>query len=330
MVDAVYGICKGKCPYEEKNMDRCPKCKGPLWSDQDGYDECKNPDCRWNEYAATHSSTSKGAKRKFSTVRNPKQVGTNLWDCIPQIGPCSMNCNQCFYNRPGAFYVPIDKPHIPDPKEVGSGIVKMNCGHDSNIKRKKVIETAKRYKNYFFNTSIPKLDFPGPVVFTANHDEEICSFDAKKMHWLDLPSNVMFVRLRVSPTNVNTVMMMAADITGQHIPVVLTFMAYYDMKPPTTPDEASWYAWRKRHINEYWCPTREFKLHVLTFMRGHLSRAAMRLLTMCGTLDSNYCKDCGNCEHHYWITKRLLAEAAEYRRALIGSSIKRWCSRGFL
>ena len=66
------------------------------------------------------------------TVRNPKQEGTPFWDCIPQTGPCPMQCNQCFYNRPGAYYVPIDKPHVPTPEEVGDGIVRMNCGHDCN------------------------------------------------------------------------------------------------------------------------------------------------------------------------------------------------------
>ena len=106
------------------------------------------------------------------TKRNPKQEGTPFFDCIPQIGPCPIGCNQCFYNRPGAYYVPIDQPHIPTPEEVGDGIVRMNCGNDSNNQRDRVVETAKQYQRYFFNTSIPRFDFPGPVVLTANPKEE--------------------------------------------------------------------------------------------------------------------------------------------------------------
>ena len=59
----------------------------------------------------------------MTTKRNPKQEGTPFFDCIPQIGPCPIGCNQCFYNRPGAYYVPIDKPHVPTPEEVSDGIV---------------------------------------------------------------------------------------------------------------------------------------------------------------------------------------------------------------
>ena len=55
------------------------------------------------------------------TKRNPKQEGTNIFDCKPQTGKCPLNCNQCFYNREGAFYVDIHKPHMPSVEEVGEG-----------------------------------------------------------------------------------------------------------------------------------------------------------------------------------------------------------------
>ena len=115
---------------------------------------------------------SKPAKTA-TTKRNPKQEGTSYFDCIPQTGPCPIGCNQCFFNRPGAYYVPLDQlPLVPTPEEVGDGIVRMNCGNDSNNQRDLVIATAQRYKHYFFNTSVRNLDFPGPVVLTANPREE--------------------------------------------------------------------------------------------------------------------------------------------------------------
>lgn len=261
------------------------------------------------------------------TIRNPKQEGSNLWDCIPQVGPCPNNCFQCFYNRPGAFYVPIDSPSIPDPEEVGDGILRMNCGHDSNLQRDLVIETAKKYKHFFFNTSIPNFDFPGPVVLTANPKEEdscVYPHDIDKA-WEEGKfqlDNLMFVRLRVSPTNLDLIERGVKCWTEKDIPVVLTFMAYYDQEPPGTklinhPDDPMAfvlkndqefkkvvYRWQKRHINSYWCPTREFKQYVLQRMK----KIGGRLVTMCGTLDSNYCKDCMNCEIYYTQTIKHLQE----------------------
>ena len=168
----------------------------------------------------------------MATTRNPKQDGTSLFDCIPQIGPCPIDCNQCFYNRPGAYYMPIDRPHVPTPEEVGDDIVRMNCGNDSNNHRDLVIETATRYRRYFFNTSIPRFDFPGPVVLTANpKEEQESSYAMPNWHgddWHSPAPNLMFVRLRTSATNLRLVDRAVATWTAAKVPCVITFMAYYD------------------------------------------------------------------------------------------------------
>jgi hypothetical protein len=244
-------------------------------------------------------------------IRNPKQAESNLFDCIPQIGPCPMGCNQCFYNRPGAFYLPIDQPSIPDPAEVGDGIVRMNCGNDSNNERELVIETAKQYKHAFFNTSLPCFDFPGPVVLTANRKEEIAeAYLYPYWHregWMSPAKNLMFVRLRVSPTNLELVAKAAAAWTQAQVPVVLTFMAYYTCEP-CVPDDILkvvpvCYEWKVRHINSYWCPTLAFIRYVLN------QHASNRLVSYCGSLEGSYCRLCRNCETHYIQTcKRLRGE----------------------
>lgn len=222
-------------------------------------------------------------------IRNPKQIGTNLFDCRPQTGLCPMNCNQCFYNRPGAFYVDINKPNIPTPAEVGDGIVRMNCGHDSNYQRDLVIETAKQYKEVFFNTCVLRFDFPGPVVWTANPQEEKpCLLPAISM----MANRLMFIRLRVSSNNLAYIKEAVDWFTLTYqIPIVLTFMAYYE--EGAVPNKTD-YEWKVRHINSYWCPTRQFKARVMQIFRDN------RLVTMCGTLDSNWCRDCRNCETYYW------------------------------
>jgi hypothetical protein len=256
----------------------------------------------------------------MGTIRNPKQEGSNLWDCIPQKGPCPMNCSQCFYNRPGAFYAGME-PLVPTPEEVGDDIVRMNCGHDSNLEKELVIETAKKYKHFFFNTSIPKFDFPGPVVFTANPKEDKAALlPSYKDGWNF--DNLMFVRLRVSPTNLHFIENAVKSWTERQIPVVLTLMSYYDQTPPDCErvDElsccrqihAGWnsfsreviYTWRVRHVNSYWCPTKEFMNYILDRMK----QIGGRLVTICGTPDSNYCRDCRNCEHFYFLTLRHLQE----------------------
>ena len=230
------------------------------------------------------------------TVRNPKQEGSNVYDCKPQTGPCPMACNQCFYNREGAFYVDIHEPHMPTLEELGGGIMRVNSGHDSNIEREKVIADTEIYKKRFFNTSIPKFDFPAPVVWTANPKEE------EKVSFVVIPDNVMFVRLRVSSTNWKFVSE-AIDYYGKQlptVPVVLTFMAYYDKEPEHVEN----YIWKKRHINSYWCPTKEFMQEVLIKAK----RIGGRNVVLCSDLDAYQCVDCKNCETYYYQTIKHMKE----------------------
>ena len=241
------------------------------------------------------------------TKRNPKQEGSILFDCVPQIGPCPIGCSQCFYNRPGAFYVPIDQPSIPTPEEVGDGIVRMNTGNDSNNQRELVIATAEQYKHAFFNTSIPRFDFPGPVVWTANPCEEQPVRIPPNL-LPEPPLNLMFIRLRVSSTNLTHVKLAAEWFTAKQVPVVLTFMAYYDHEPVPPADVLAavggpCYEWKVRHVNNYWCPTAPFIRYVLNQYRGN------RLVSYCGSLEAPYCRLCRNCETYYWQSiKRMKRE----------------------
>lgn len=245
-------------------------------------------------------------------MRNPKQEGSNLYDCIPQAGPCPIGCNQCYYNRPGAFYVPIDQPHCPTSEEVGDGIVRVNCGNDSNNQREHVVASTAQYPRRFFNTSVPKFDFPGPVVLTANpREEDESRYAYPHRHgeeWKAPTENIMFVRLRTSSTNLAPVDRAVAAWTAAQVPVVITMMAYYDAEPQVPQEVAAavgspCYEWRVRHINSYWCPTAGFIRYVLLRYRGN------RLVSYCGSLEGSYCRLCRNCESYYWQTiKRMKGE----------------------
>ena len=202
-------------------------------------------------------------------MRNPKQDGSRIYDCIPQAGKCPMQCNQCYFNR--GYY--RETPFVDDVPE--DAVVRMNCGHDSNIERELVIETASRYKNVFFNTSIPRFDFPGPVVFTANPKEEVDWFRPKDTE------NIMFIRLRVSSTNLELI---DQAVEAWHkVPIVLTFMSYYSYAPELIDN----YEWKVRHVNSYWCPTPRFIDSVMERYSNNVF--------VCG----KWCKDCGNCQSFY-------------------------------
>jgi len=120
----------------------------------------------------------------------------------------------------------------------------------------------------------------------------------------------MFIRIRASASNLGDIHRLVTDWSLSDVPIVITFMAYYDkavfegVVKHRHPFYAGIkeYVYKTRHINKYWCPTKEMKIGTMK----SLGIEHNRLLTMCGTFDSNYCKDCKNCESYYWITKRRL------------------------
>lgn len=219
-------------------------------------------------------------------MRNPKQDGSRLYDCVPQSGPCPMRCNQCYFNR--GYY--RETPFVDDVPD--DAIVRMNCGHDSNIKRDLVIDTAKQYRNVFFNTSIPRFDFPSPVVFTANPDEEILA--RLPLHLIDI-KNIMYIRLRVSNTNLGLID--EAVKAWYMVPIVLTFIAYYDYCPEriiacnsrSDTAETKNYEWKVRHVNSYWCAKEKFINSVIGRYWNKPN------VFVC----EKWCRDCRLCERFY-------------------------------
>ena len=89
------------------------------------------------------------------------------------------------------------------------------------------------------------------------------------------------------------------------MPVVITFMSYYDHEPKAPAPllanlrEAA-YTWRVRHINSYWCPTKAFMRFVMDCYKSN------RLVSMCGSIDTPYCRACHNCETRYHQTVKQL------------------------
>ena len=223
-------------------------------------------------------------------MTNPKLVGSNLIDCIPQTGECPVKCAECFYNG-GRFYRTLAEPLIPTLEEAKRRIVRVNSGHDSNIQRQRVLDATARYPHRFYNTSIPRFDFPAPVVFTCN---------GPRLFLVSTPPNVMFVRVRTCSWNLDEVdRAIEFYQIGQGRQVVLTFMRYYNSEAVV---QAGDYEWRKSVLNDYWCPRPETIVRILGRYKGTGVR-------MCGTPISSLCVDCRNCEFFYWRTQGLLSEA---------------------
>lgn len=232
-------------------------------------------------------------------IRNPKQEGSNIFSCRVQTGICPIRCNQCYYNRDNgaAFYCDIDEPHIPDPDTLpDNAIVRFNDGHDSSIELDKVIAQAAKYKNVFYNTSrILRLDkIPAPVVLTVNPNERTSGYIPSSIRADDL-KKIMYARIRITPLFLDKGLHDVWHWTNAGIPVVLTFMAYFD--GAQIESHKHLYEFKVRHINSYYCLLPEMMDNITQCAK--LGSANPELVYTCGTRESNLCKDCLNCETLY-------------------------------
>lgn len=227
-------------------------------------------------------------------IQNPKLIGTNIVDCIPQTGECPNQCPECFYNG-GRFFRSLNEPWMPDlAKVICRGlIVRVNSGHDSNFERDMVLAETAKYPRRFYNTAIPRFDFPAPVVFTCNGGKD------GKLKLVEPVKNLMFVRVRVNSWDMETIYLAVNHyLMDSGIPVVLTFMRYYDGS--RIPEAAKGdYEWVRHISNEYFC------LKPVAMMRI-MARFKQTGVRMCGTPWSSNCVDCRNCEFLYWEAMRRL------------------------
>ena len=226
-------------------------------------------------------------------MTNPKLVGSNIIDAIPQTGECPNHCSECFYNS-GRFYRTLDEPLLPAPSETLGKIVRVNSGNDSNNHRQLVVQSTDHYQYKFYNTAIPRLDFPGPVVLTINPQHN------KDAAFVDPPRNLMFVRVRVGTWDTEIAKKAVGHYINHHTPVVMTFMRYYNAELIPESHKAN-YEWKQHILNPYWCPKTEA---VIQFME-QFKATGVRL---CGTPWSSLCVDCGNCEALYWRCVRRMEE----------------------
>ena len=241
----------------------------------------------------------------MSTPKNPKLEGSGIIDCVPHGGLCPFKCNECFYNRPGAWYGGHDAAGnplavVPSVAEAEGKVVRMCSGHDASLQRELEVAAAAAYKDVYYCTSVFNAVelLPGPVEVTVNPREE----DPQTWTWAwwcrgNIPLNLMSVRVRVAPNKMSYARQLAESWAVAGVPVWLTPMAYWSRKPPTEREDL--YEWKVRHMNSYWCPTAK--------MRREMLQDMPRGVWWC----EGACRDCNVCEAAYWLCKRRLQERGE-------------------
>jgi hypothetical protein len=189
---------------------------------------------------------------------------------------------------------------MPDPKWVNDTgyIVRMNDGHDSNYQREKVIGAALYYNDAFYNTSIPNLDFPGPVVLTINPGK----MTDEDFHKIDVPpKNLMFVRFRVNTWNLKLADDAITYYTKRGVPIVLTYMAY--TKPVPEGHRFS-YPVQQRTTNEYFAISQTaWELIMMRYTKNPLVYSCGRYGCVKWEGGKTGCAYCGNCLREYFATK---------------------------
>lgn len=221
---------------------------------------------------------------------NPKLIGSNIIDCIPQVGKCPNYCKECYFNVQGFFW-PKNKPLIPSLEEVGDKIVRVNSGNDSNNQRDLVIQSTSQYEKKFYNTSIPKFNFPGPVVFTCNRDDDHADI-------VDDSSNIMMVRFRSTPWNQGLLSNVVQHYVGEkQVPVTITYMRFRNMN--NIPREYhKMYDVRIHVVNSWAILKPQYQVGLSSWYRIE-NDENKGMVGTCGTPESSLCKDCGRCEWAY-------------------------------
>lgn len=234
---------------------------------------------------------------------NPKTKGSGIICCIPQTGRCPNECEDCFFQSGRSYLEPLDEnlPNMPSELEITGRVVRVNDGNDSNIQFKAVAAQTDELPQKFYNTAVPKLDlFRGPVVLTLNPG----GMTNRGFYMVEnIPANLMFVRFRTNTWNLELAERVITYYVPREVPVVLTFMAYFDTADKIPEDHRRNYTLRKRTLNEYWAITHDAWREVMDHLGGN------PLVHSCGTEDisgGSACRHCGNCLREYFATMERL------------------------
>ena len=234
---------------------------------------------------------------------NPKTKGSGIICAIPQTGRCPNECDDCFFQSGRSFLEPLEEnlPNMPDLEETYGRIVRVNDGNDSNIDRTNVMESVKEFPWKFYNTAIPRdlEEFDAPFVLTVNPGH-MTDHGWNKL--IEIPKNLMYVRVRTNCWNLNLVKEVVEYYTKKEVPVVLTFMAYFDTPIPAGYEDD--YIFRKRTLNSYNAITTQAWREIMRIFQDN------PYVYSCGKIEgekgTTKCARCGNCVREYFVTLERL------------------------
>jgi len=235
-------------------------------------------------------------------IENPKTKGSGIICCIPHKTTCPINCEDCFFQSGRSYLEPLEDniPNMPSLVEAQNKIVRVNDGNDSNNKQEMVMGSVSKYLNKFYNTSIgTNLEkFDAPVVLTVNPGK---STDNIKCVTLlkEIPTNLMFVRVRVNTWNLDLVDKVVEHYSEKEIPIVLTFMAYFVSDiPDSEARKLKTYVTRKRTTNTYCAITTDAWETIMNKYKDN------KWVYSCGKIEGERgvtaCRHCGNCLREYY------------------------------
>ncbi len=235
----------------------------------------------------------------MSYIENPKTKGSGILTCIPQKGTCPNKCEDCFFQSGRSYLEPLDTnlPNMPSVEQALNKVIRVNDGNDSNVNRKLVMESVAKYPMRFYNTAINKdLDlFDAPVVLTINPGKQT----DKSWEKVDpTPHNLMFVRFRINTWNLSLADAAVDYYSNNEIPIILTFMAYYNLSIPESHQPN--YIYRKRTLNSYWAITTKAWEDIMS--RYKYNKRVYSCGKIEGELGVSGCRYCGNCLREYFAT----------------------------
>jgi len=229
---------------------------------------------------------------------NPKTKGSGIVCCIPQTGECPVGCSDCFFQSGRSFLEPLKEnlPNMPERLEDWQ-ILRINDGHDSNVNRKLVIEATDQWKGKrFFNTSFA-AGFDDPYVLTVNPGKDTNKAFATigdDTSLMDNINSLMFVRIRTNLWNLELVKEAIDHYTEKNVPIVLTFMAYYNDDIPKEHQES--YEFRKRTLNSYYVIKFDAWKKIMSLYEDN------PLVHSCSGPNNFACKNCGTCLREFHST----------------------------
>ena len=243
-------------------------------------------------------------KSKMNYKENPKTKGSGIVCAIPQTGICPNKCEDCFFQSGRSYLEPLED-NLPNlPEKVDYQVVRVNDGNDSNVDYPTVVMRTHQYRHKFYNTAIPQNpDEAIPFVLTVNPGKDT---DSTYYRWHQIPRNLMFVRFRTNTWNANIAAECIEHYSRLEVPIVLTFMAYFDTADGIPKAHREHYRFRKRTLNSYWAIT-------TAAWRGIMIRFQdNKWVYSCGRIEGekgdSHCRFCGNCLREYFATLTRMNE----------------------